>query len=70
MLDMYVLQVIIAFVTLSQLEVLADTNTKYRYYRQLQCMENCLKSRSLPTSRQQVVFALLVSSCQQVWNKL
>ena len=25
---------------------------------------------SLPTSRQQVVFALLVSSCQQVWNKL
>ena len=25
---------------------------------------------SLPTSRQQVVFALLVSSCEQVWNKL
>ena len=25
---------------------------------------------SLPTSRQQVVFALLVPSCQQVWNKL
>jgi hypothetical protein len=25
---------------------------------------------SLPTSRQQVVFALLVTSCQQVWNKL
>jgi leucine-rich repeat kinase 2 len=25
---------------------------------------------SLPTSRQQIVFALLVSSCQQVWNKL
>jgi hypothetical protein len=25
---------------------------------------------SLLTSRQQVVFALLVSSCQQVWNKL
>ena len=25
---------------------------------------------SLPTSRQQVVFALLVSSCQQFWNKL
>ena len=24
---------------------------------------------SLPTSRQQVVFALLVPSCQQVWNK-
>jgi hypothetical protein len=24
----------------------------------------------LPTSRQQVVFALLVPSCQQVWNKL
>jgi hypothetical protein len=25
---------------------------------------------SLPTSRQQVAFALLVPSCQQVWNKL
>ena len=25
---------------------------------------------SLQTSRQQVVFALLVTSCQQVWNKL
>ena len=25
---------------------------------------------SLPTSRQQVVFALLVPSCQQVWNTL
>jgi hypothetical protein len=25
---------------------------------------------SLSTSRQQVVFALLVPSCQQVWNKL
>jgi hypothetical protein len=25
---------------------------------------------SLPTSRQQIVFALLVPSCQQVWNKL
>jgi hypothetical protein len=25
---------------------------------------------SLPTSRQQVVFALLVPNCQQVWNKL
>jgi hypothetical protein len=25
---------------------------------------------SLPTSRQQVVFALLVPSCQHVWNKL
>ena len=25
---------------------------------------------SLSTSRQQVVFALLVTSCQQVWNKL
>ena len=25
---------------------------------------------SLPTSRQQVVFALLVPSCQQIWNKL
>jgi hypothetical protein len=25
---------------------------------------------SLPTNRQQVVFALLVSSCQKVWNKL
>jgi hypothetical protein len=25
---------------------------------------------SLPTSRQQVVFALLVPSCQKVWNKL
>ena len=25
---------------------------------------------SLPTSRQQGVFALLVPSCQQVWNKL
>jgi hypothetical protein len=25
---------------------------------------------SLPTSRQQVVFALLVTSCQQVWNKV
>jgi hypothetical protein len=25
---------------------------------------------SLPTSCQQVVFALLVPSCQQVWNKL
>ena len=25
---------------------------------------------SLPTSRQQVVFALLVPSCQQVWNKV
>jgi hypothetical protein len=25
---------------------------------------------SLPTSRQQVVFALLVPSCQQVWNNL
>jgi hypothetical protein len=25
---------------------------------------------SLPTSRQQVVFAPFVSSCQQVWNKL
>ena len=25
---------------------------------------------SLPTTRQQVVFALLVPSCQQVWNKL
>jgi hypothetical protein len=25
---------------------------------------------SLPTSRQQVVFALFVSSCQQAWNKL
>jgi hypothetical protein len=25
---------------------------------------------SLPTSRQQDVFALLVASCQQVWNKL
>ena len=25
---------------------------------------------SLPTSRQQVMFALLVPSCQQVWNKL
>ena len=25
---------------------------------------------SLPTSRQEVVFALLVPSCQQVWNKL
>jgi hypothetical protein len=25
---------------------------------------------SLPTSRQQVVFAMLVPSCQQVWNKL
>ena len=25
---------------------------------------------SLPTNRQQVVFALLVPSCQQVWNKL
>ena len=25
---------------------------------------------SLPTSRQQVVFAILVPSCQQVWNKL
>jgi hypothetical protein len=25
---------------------------------------------SLPTSRQQVVFALLVPSCQQVWGKL
>jgi hypothetical protein len=25
---------------------------------------------SLPTSHQQVVFALLVPSCQQVWNKL
>jgi hypothetical protein len=25
---------------------------------------------SLPTSRQQVVFALLVTNCQQVWNKL
>jgi hypothetical protein len=25
---------------------------------------------SLPTSRQQVVFALLVPSCQQFWNKL
>jgi hypothetical protein len=25
---------------------------------------------SLSTSRQQVVFALLVSSCQQAWNKL
>jgi hypothetical protein len=26
--------------------------------------------RSLPTSRQQDVFALLVTSCQQVWNNL
>jgi hypothetical protein len=25
---------------------------------------------SLPTSRQQVVFALLIPSCQQVWNNL
>jgi hypothetical protein len=25
---------------------------------------------SLPTSRQQVVFVLLVPSCQQIWNKL
>jgi hypothetical protein len=25
---------------------------------------------NLPTSRQQVVFALLVPSCQHVWNKL
>ena len=25
---------------------------------------------SLPTSRQQDVFALLVTSCQQVWNNL
>jgi hypothetical protein len=25
---------------------------------------------SLSTSRQQVVFALLITSCQQVWNKL
>jgi hypothetical protein len=25
---------------------------------------------SLPTSRQQVVFAMLVPSCQRVWNKL
>ena len=25
---------------------------------------------SVPTSRQHVVFALLVTSCQQVWNKL
>jgi hypothetical protein len=25
---------------------------------------------SLPTSRRQDVFALLVTSCQQVWNKL
>ena len=25
---------------------------------------------SLPTSRQQVVFALLAPNCQQVWNKL
>ena len=25
---------------------------------------------SLPTSRQQDVFALLVTSCQQIWNNL
>ena len=32
------------------------------------CVFTCVAS--LPTSRQQVVFALLVPSCQQVWNKL
>jgi hypothetical protein len=33
-------------------------------------LTSCSKSPSLSTSPQQVVFALLVPSCQQVWNKL
>jgi hypothetical protein len=37
------------------------------------CLQTCYKLcvfTSLPTSRQQVVFALLVPSCQKVWDKL
>jgi hypothetical protein len=33
-------------------------------------LTSCSKSANIPTNCQQVVFALLVPSCQQVWNKL
>ena len=44
-----------------QCHVFCSTHTK---------ISHLVTIASLSTSRQQVVFALLVTSCQQVWNKL
>jgi hypothetical protein len=43
-----------------------------RVYTSTQEASRCISHlvASLPTTRQQIVFALLVPSCQQVWNKL
>ena len=48
--------------------------TKFRFTGTLRNVDTHVKISqlvaSLQTSRQQVVFARLVTSCQQVWNKL
>jgi hypothetical protein len=46
----------------------AKDGTGEVYYYIRKNLASCITS--LPTSRQHVVFALLVTSCQQVWNKL